>query len=137
MNGLGLKENLSNWFSFTVPSSQVPSNYIRDILERDMSGKVTDTSKVIWLGGEPISKDERKGHVVLDFARNTGQAFIKLSHDQAEWFLDLYNRLIVLDQDLMTYKDFRFSYEERVGDFELFIHSPTYRKFRKEGLLIL
>lgn len=136
MHGLGLDEDLSIWFPFSTPRTTISRDYIDAILRQKPDSRFNSNAKVIWIGGEPIARHTGAGNVVLEFFENLGDFKLEMTPGQADWLLDIFHHLI-LEDEIMHFERFKNSYEENVGDFNLFLRSNIFARLRRKGLLIV
>ncbi len=140
MHGMCFDYELQDWFDFHIPNTIVSPEYIQICLERDSSYMAKPSSKVIWLGKEPmVSEYEDEGTTMhqMTFHTKTNKVEIALESNLAEWFLDLLERLSFRNEEKLTYKAIKEEYESYLPDFEDFWYSEAISRLREGDLLVL
>ena len=140
MHGIGFDEGLQEWFDFEVPRTTIPPNVIESNLQNELQFNTKSTSRILWLGFEPMQKTFKKKKrelTELTFQDQTGTTQITIDTQDATWLLDM---LVIAspEQDkLPTYAALKTSYEETQENFELFWYSKAMLSLREVGLLVI
>jgi hypothetical protein len=138
MNRVGFEQNLNTWFSFKVPRTKIPGNFIRKVLSNGEVKKIPDHAKIVWVGGLPSSVKARGKSMVVDLIRQQGASKLILSGKEYDWFIKLFSEFDLSGFGVLSYHEFRSFYQAEVSeDFEQFQESALWQNLRKEGLLIV
>ncbi len=141
MHGIGFEFSLQEWFSFKVPNTTIPPDYIHSCLGEQHEFNIKATSKIIWLGGMPISKTilkKKKGttweQLQLTFNSKTQCYSINVDSAEGEWFIHMLEKIMPHEKP-MTFGMIKSDFESRFDNFELFWFSKSIRGLRSHGLL--
>lgn len=141
MHGIGFELPLQEWFSFKIPNTIIPPNYIYSCLGEQQEFNIKPSSKVIWLGGMPTANTvlkKKKGttweQAELTFNSKTECYTISIAKEKAEWFIHILEKTAP-NQKPMTYSMLKSDFESRFENFELFWFSKSIRGLRSHGLL--
>ena len=145
MHGIGLEDDLQNWFDFKIPKTLIPPNYIKKVLSEKENNEINPTSKIIWLGNQPIieifeqtKKNSNVEMIRLSFVDKSSEFNILLPKDQGIWLAGILPKLSVNCFPILTIKDMQELYlAAELSDFEQFIHSKSMLGLFENGLLIL
>ncbi len=145
MHGIGLEDDLQNWFDFKIPKTLIPPNYIKKVLAEKDIKDITPSTKIIWLGNQPvmenvssIKKSSEIEMIRLLFVDKTTEFNILLPKDQGFWLTTVLPKLSVNSFPLMSIKDMQEKYlAAELTHFEQFIHSKPMVGLFENGLLLL
>lgn len=145
MHGVGFDIPLSKWFGSKVPTTTIPPNYIqRQITQSEDS--VRKNAFVVWLGKLPTIDyfEVKQGKKVVELAE---LHFFDKKHDwsiqvpaqQAHFLEELFPKIAVhLFEQPLAYQQLQTEFETaQLGSFSAFSKTPTWKKLRENGLLIL
>ena len=136
MHGICFDYNLQEWFDFKIPKTSIPSNFIEKSLEQSDQYEIKSTSKLLWIGPNPvISKDDGECIVEL-FDRNTDTA-IPMDEDLAKWLVPFIESINPHTGKGSTYQKMKESFEEEFEDFTMFWYSEEVETLRAFGMLVL
>ncbi len=143
MHGVGFDFRLSDWFEFKVPKTQLPPNYIENMLHDDMVLK--SNSQMLWLAKAPICSMyiKRKGKKQESMAEITllgskTHVVINTKEKLGLWLCQQLTAMLPNAEHRITFSDFQQDYEAaELGDFEKFINSYTFSQLREAGLLVI
>lgn len=144
MHGIGFDFELQEWFDFKIPRTKIDPHFIVSCLEKENNFSVKPTSKIIWIGGKPISKHfikTKKGTTwqmtSLTFHQKTETVELNLETNKATWLLDILEKISLENITPMTYSQLKTDFETTMEDFELFWYSKQIITLRDLGLLVL
>ena len=145
MHGVGFDIPLSKWFGSKVPTTTIPPNYIqRQITQSEDS--IRKNAFVVWLGKLPTIDyfEVKQGKKVVELAE---LHFFDKKHDwsiqvpaqQAHFLEELFPKIAVhLFEQPLAYQQLQTEFETaQLGSFSAFSKTPTWKKLRENGLLIL
>ncbi|WP_439184716.1 B12-binding domain-containing radical SAM protein [Carboxylicivirga taeanensis] len=143
MHGVGFDFPLSDWFEFRVPKTQLPPNYIQNLLSESLVLK--SNSQVIWLSQAPVCKyfvrergKKRLPMAELTLLGNKTHVVIEVKEQLGTWLCSYLKELSVASGKKVTLEEFQADYEASTkGSFDKFINSYTFSQLREAGLLIL
>ncbi|NJM80225.1 MAG: radical SAM protein, partial [Flavobacterium sp.] len=144
MHGICFDYDLQDWFDFKIPKTKIPSNYIRNCLEKEVVFTFKPNTKVVWLGTSPMVETytkSKKGNswemMQLNFHDKINSFEIVLEKDKGEWFLSILDKVSVVNLNLLNLGSLKNDYENQFEDFELFWYSKPILVLRENGLLVL
>ncbi|MGV9003460.1 B12-binding domain-containing radical SAM protein [Flavobacterium sp.] len=144
MHGIGFDFELQEWFDFKIPRTKIDPNFITSCLEKQDNLSVKPTSKIIWIGTKPISKQftkSKKGNTwqmtSLTFYLKTQTLELNLESDKANWLINIVEKVSVENATPMTFSQLKTDFETTMKDFELFWFSKQINTLRESGLLVL
>ena len=143
MHGICLDDGLQKWFDHKVPKTTVSPEFIKNALMEDELHSFKPTSKVVWLGNEPVvsaftqsKKGNQREMLLLSFTTKKGEHQIQLQKKQGEWFVEMLKRLSVNNIKNYSLGEVKESYETTgLEDFELFWDNKPVSSMNKVGLL--
>ena len=144
MHGTCFDFPLHKWFDFKIPTTTIAKDYIQKaIFEQELT--LSNHYKTIFIGTLPIAQlvqKSKKGNkweeMQLQFQTSTNTFTISIDPKQAEWFLNLLNKLSIEKSKGLSLSEIKASYQV-VGleDFELFWDNKPISGLHKAGLLRL
>ncbi len=144
MHGICFDYELQDWFNFKIPRTKIDENFILDALNQYDNFNIKPTSKIVWLGGNPIIENiikNKKGNSweVINFTfHNKKECFtIQTNKLEGEWLVEILHRISVSNQKILTYNELKTDFEISLENFELFWYSKPISTLREHGLLIL
>ncbi|HNP33462.1 MAG TPA: radical SAM protein, partial [Flavobacterium sp.] len=142
MHGIGFDYELQDWFDFKIPHTTIPSDYIVSCLEREGNFNIKPTSKIIWLGGKPLTEaftKSKKGNswemmqLIFHDKRETFE--ISLEKEKADWLIQTLESARVSNEKAPTFSHLKNDFEKQFENFELFWYSKPINTLREFGLL--
>ena len=145
MHGTCLDYPLQKWFDFKVPKTSVPPDYIAKALLDGEFSPVKPTTKVVWLGKQPVvenfTKSKKGNHwemSSLTFQSRRETFNIKVNQQQGQWLSGILGQLSVENIKTYTLQEVKDSFEAAgLVDFELLCDNKPVNTFYKIGLLQL
>ena len=144
MHGTCFDFPLNKWFDFKIPTTTIAKDYIhKAILEQELTSSYH--YKTIFIGTLPIAQlvqKSKKGNkweeMQLQFQTSTNTFTISIDPKQAEWFLNLLNKLSIEKSKGLSLSEIKDSYQAiGLQDFELFWDNKPISGLHKAGLLRL
>ena len=145
MHGIGFELPLQKWFDFKIPRTIIPKNFIERCLEVDEEREIKPSSKIVWLGNQPISrnytknkKGKQQAMISLQFYTKKENVEINIKENVGKWILEILELITIQSKKTITFEAFKNSFNEKnLGDFEIFWKSFTVAQLRDQGLLII
>ena len=145
MHGIGFELPLQKWFDFKIPRTIIPKNFIERCLELDEEREIKPSSKIVWLGNQPISrnytknkKGKQQAMISLQFYTKKENVEINIKENVGKWILEILELITIQSKKTITFEAFKNSYNEKnLGEFEIFWKSFTVAQLRDQGLLII
>jgi radical SAM superfamily enzyme YgiQ (UPF0313 family) len=145
MHGIGFELPLQKWFDFKIPRTIIPKNFIERCLEVDEEREIKPSSKIVWLGNLPISrnytknkKGKQQAMISLQFYTKKENIEINIKENVGKWILEILELITIQSKKTITFEAFKNNYNEKnLGDFEIFWKSFTVAQLRDQGLLII
>jgi hypothetical protein len=137
MHGIGFDMPLKEWFDFKIPKTTVPKNLIADALDEIDDFMQKPSSKIVWLGTNPIIEKKNSKKLTLLFHTKTDAFEIELSHENGKWLSQKLPTLQPENTKLFTLQELKLDYEKQYENFELFWYSKPMQHIRENGLLAL
>jgi len=145
MHGIGLDDDLQNWFDFKIPKTLIPPNYIKKVLSEKENKEMGNSSKIVWMGNDPKienlseSKNDSDDNMIrLAFVDKSSEFHIVLNKKEGYWLAAMLPKLSVKNFPLLTVKDLRESFVgEGLSEFENFLLSKPIAGLFNNGLIIL
>ncbi|WP_428655160.1 B12-binding domain-containing radical SAM protein [Runella sp.] len=145
MHGVGFDISLAKWFSFKVPSTTIPPNYIqKQISYREDT--IRKNAFVIWLGNMPslgyfeVKQGKKTLQMAeLHFYHKKHDFAVEMSTALAEFWADIFPQIAVANLDKpFSYQQLQTAFETaHLGSFEAFLKTNAWKQLRENGLLIL
>jgi len=143
MHGICLDDGLSKWFDFKVPKTTVAPDFIEKALQEPDSISFKPTSKVVWLGKDPVTavftqskKGNQREMISLTFTTKKQNMQVNLPRMQGEWLLGMLKGLSIENMRTYSLGEIKENYEAAgLEDFELFWDNKPVSTLNKAGLL--
>lgn len=145
MHGVGFDIPLSKWFDSKVPTTTIPPNYIQRQMAQN-EDSVRKNAFVVWLGKLPNVEyfEVKQGKKVIELAElhfydKKHDWSIQLPAQQAHFWEGLFPKIAIhLFEQPLAFQQLQTEFEAaHLGSFSAFSKTPTWKKFRENGLLIL
>jgi len=127
---------LQEWFDFEIPPTSIPRDFIEKSLETTDQYDVKNSSKLLWIGPQPVVSEDEDDFVVELYDRNSDTA-IPMDQDLANWLVPFLDSINSSTGAPLTYNQMKSSFEEKFEDFTLFWYSEVVEELREFGLLVL
>jgi len=144
MHGICFDYELQEWFDFKIPKTKIHPDFIVNALEEEEDFNVKPTSKIVWLGGNPIVEyfiKSKKGNtwemMTLTFHDKKESFKIQTGKNEAEWLLQMLEKISVSKSKIYSFQEIKSDFEIYSEDFELFWYSKPVNTLRAFGLLVL
>lgn len=144
MHGICFDYELQDWFDFKIPNTTISSDYIISCLENVDNFNIKPSSKIIWIGGKPITETftkSKKGTswqmMKLIFHDKRGVISILLEKEKSEWLIKTLETLNISNKKATTFSELKKEFENHFEDFELFWYSKQIHSLKENGLLVL
>ncbi|MEO5955585.1 MAG: radical SAM protein [Nitrospiraceae bacterium] len=140
LEGSGLTLDVRQWFDHATPKPRVSSTWVRRLLKgRIVEDDPQAERRFVWLGGQPVCEPVgRRTRLILP--GRTSDHAVTLSMQQAQWFGDLIQRSTPHSAPSSPYpllRDTTATFPGTAKDFETFLNSPSWKKVRSAGLLLV
>ena len=143
MHGIGFDMPLQEWFSFSIPDTQISSDFIGQCLDTPVSFNIKPNAKILWLGTMPLvaefsktKKGKTRDFLELTFHDTIDGITIVLDKTDGNWFLDMLEDLSPKNRGL-SFAILKKDYEKTQQNFELFWFSKPVLALAEKGLLVL
>ncbi len=135
----GLDLDVRQWFDDEVPRPHVPHTWLRRVLTKRPIDDHSDLERrVVWVGGAVACKQiGKKATVTITGSRQDHS--ISLREPEARW-LERVIRDATPQQAFQTYPHMREagnSFPGMLSDFNIFLRSPSWKKIRDAGLVLV
>ncbi|CAL1517970.1 B12-binding domain-containing radical SAM protein [Chitinophaga sp. MM2321] len=145
MHGACFDYPLSKWFEFKVPKTSIHPDYIATALLEEEVGTIKPTSKVVYLGKQPVVETitkSKKGSTwevsSFTFQNKKEKVNISVPPPQGLWLVQMLQQLAVTNPKTYTLQEVKDSYESAgLEDFELFWDNKPVNALYRSGLLKL
>lgn len=149
MQGEGLDESLHEWFSFEVPETGIPADYIEKCISETVATDFRPDKSLIWIGGNPVemiihpAKKRKGGKQEAGLAEivicgDSGNTSLFFDEEVAGWILEIIERASPENDQILNWRSLQTSFEAQINQsFESFIHSESFGQLRLSGLVIV
>jgi hypothetical protein len=143
MHGQCFEFPLQEWFDFKIPKTTIPNNYIyKSIVQAEVKAP-KPTNKVIWLGNQPLVKEQQKAkqgnqppRAKIVFQNKLETFEIQTSIQEAEWIAMIFPLLIPeSSKKTWTLAEITQDFESRGMNFNKFQTSGIWQALKAEGLV--
>jgi radical SAM superfamily enzyme YgiQ (UPF0313 family) len=136
----GLDMDVRNWFEQRAPKPRVSPQWVNRLLKnRFVEDNPQAERRVAWLGGQPVCASAGKKTRLL-LSGPSGDCAITLDHQQARWLEDLIRQGTPHRGTTRPYpllRDIQSTFPGGLPSFKAFIETPTWKKARAVGLLLV
>ncbi len=137
MHGIGFEFSHQEWFGFKVPHTTIPKRFIQRVLKNNLPKNPRKNSIIIWMGPKPFftALDDNKCELIFHLQQKDLK--ITCDWDFGNWFIEDKPELLIGNHEPLLFSTFKNSYENKIGDFNIFQKSEQWKTLRENGLLIL
>ena len=140
LEGKGLTLDVRQWFDHATPKPRVSSTWVQHLLK----GRVVEDDpqaerRFVWLGGQPVCEPFGKRTRLILPGRTSDHA-VTLPMQQAQWLGDLIQQSTPEHDRSSPYpllRDRKTTFPGSAQEFETFLDSPSWKKVRTAGLLLV
>jgi len=136
MHAIGFEFSLQDWFDFEIPETTVPPDFIERALEDPAQYELKPSTKLVWLGPEPLVHREGK-KLLLSFHNSTNSAKITLDLARGQWLVALLDQIAADSGVAISYGNLEKAYAAEFSNFLGFWYGDEMREVREMGLLML
>jgi hypothetical protein len=143
MHGICFDYNLQDWFDFKIPKTTIQPDFIYNSIQKEDIFNTKPTSKIVWIGGKPISEvftKSKKGNswhlMKLTFHDKKETFSIDVEEPKGKWLLKVLEKITVYNNQKTTFSELKIAFELEFEDFELFWYSKPIKTLRDFGLLV-
>jgi radical SAM superfamily enzyme YgiQ (UPF0313 family) len=136
----GLTLDVRRWFDHSVPKPRVSTTWVRHLLkERTVNDHPQAERRFVWLGGQPVCEFAgRKTRLILP--GHTNDQAVTISHQQAQWLDGLIRQSTPHNNRSHPYpllRETKTTFPGTGKEFENFLGTPSWKKARAAGLLLV
>jgi radical SAM superfamily enzyme YgiQ (UPF0313 family) len=140
LEGRGLSLDVREWFDRRVPRPQVAAHWVRTLLkQRTLPDDTAKERRLVWLGERPAYETAGYYGKLLSAKRKKPIA-VRLPKKEAEWLYDA-----ILHAEPTYGRSDRYprlqqvaaSFPGGAAGFEAFLGSPSWKRIRRAGLLLV
>ena len=136
MHGICFDTPLQDWFDFDTPAPSIDPEYIAHCLDAETTHLPRATDKLIWINALPRVTQE-EDFVTVSFHTKKASETIELDTDLGLWLAVWLEEMHYSTEEIITYKQFKTSFEEEYDDIETLWDSEVMDIVREMGLLVL
>ncbi len=144
MHQIGFDMPVTDWFDFPTPSTTIDNSFIESCLHEDAYVEIKPTSKIYWIGTEPLidvfevkRKGKKQAMMQFLFHTNTDSVELVIDEGKGKWLYQLLEDIDGTTGKAMSLKEVKASYHQQFSDFEAFWISDAIINLREIGLLVL
>ena len=129
---------LQDWFDMEIPQTSIEPNFIEDCLTSEGITTAKPSSKIIWLGSDPIVEEIDESYVLFTFHLQNEVLETQLSHDVADWLISVFPQLTVDCNEPITFSSLKQSFEDAIKfEFDVFWNGDEIQSLRDSGLVVV
>jgi len=136
MHAIGFEFSLQDWFDFEIPETTVPPDFIERALEDPAQYELKPSTKLVWLGPEPLVHREGK-RLLLSFHNSTNSAKITLDLARGQWLVAWLDQISADSGVAISYGNLEKAYAAEFSNFLGFWYGDEMQEVREMGLLML
>jgi len=136
----GILFDVRRWFDHPMPKPQVSPAWVRRLLkDRVAQDDPRAERRFIWLGGQPVCESVGK-HTRLILPGHISDQTVTISKREAQWLDSLIRQSTPQSRSSRSYpflKETTTTFPGTAREFELFLGTPSWKKIRAAGLLLV
>lgn len=136
----GFDMDVRDWFDHHTPKPRVAVSWIKRLLQdRIVTEDITAARRIVWIGKTPVCTASGS-HVTMTFPGYHDSSPIPIGNQEAQWVQDLITQSIPRTRPSPTYPLLQSMAADFPGgllEFERFIHTPSWNRLRRAGLLLV
>ena len=145
LHGIGFELPLQEWFTFKIPKTTIPKQFIENALQSGIESFIAPTAKVVWIGVQPeisFYTKTKKGRTyenssLLFYAKSANRT-LQFEKNEGKWLVELLQMISIEQSKLYTFQEIEAHYYTRnTDDFEPFWYSKSIFSLFEIGLLIV
>lgn len=144
MHGLCFDFPLQKWFAFKVPRTDIKPWHIEQVLLEERKGLPKPSSKIYWLGGNPVLKKVRHKKKGQAFYKcqilvqgKAGKDLLNVTEDEGEWWEKWLKALSARNETTYTWSELAREYPGGEAAFNDFWNGELALGLRQAGLVVL
>lgn len=137
MHGVCFDFPLQDWFDIEIPETTIDSQFIEECLSSEEIVTAKPSSKIVWLGSDPIIEEIDDAYLMLTFHLKDETLEIELEREVAEWLISVFHLLKVNNEAAISFAVLKTDFEERFEDFDSFWESQELELLKNSGLVII
>jgi hypothetical protein len=145
LHGIGFELPLQEWFTFKIPKTTIPKQFIENALQSGIESFIAPTAKVVWIGVQPeisFYTKTKKGRTyenssLLFYAKSANRT-LQFEKNEGKWLVELLQMISIEQSKLYTFQEIEAHYyTKNTTDFEPFWYSKSIFSLFEIGLLIV
>ena len=136
----GLTMDVRQWFDQAASKPRVSSTWVQKVLKtRDLKDDPRVERRLVWLGKMPAGETHGKRTRIIPTGW-TSDIVVTLPPAQAEWLHDLIRQATPETKKATPYpllREIQTKFPGQGEEFEAFLNSPSWKKVRRAGLLLV
>jgi hypothetical protein len=145
MHGVGFEIPLNKWFSFKVPSTTIPPNYIQKQITQ-YEDSVRKNAFVVWLGNLPslayfeVKQGKKTVQMAeLHFYHKKHDLVLEVPAAMGDFWMEIFPKIAITSfEKPFLYQQLQNDFENApFGSFDAFCKTTAWKQLRENGLLIL
>lgn len=145
LHGIGFELPLQEWFTFKIPKTTIPKQFIENALQSGIESFIAPTAKVVWIGVQPeisFYTKTKKGRTyenssLLFYAKSANRT-LQFEKNEGKWLVELLQMISIEQPKLYTFQEIEAHYyTKNTTDFEPFWYSKSIFSLFEIGLLIV
>ncbi len=137
MHGVCFEFPLQEWFNTNIPETSIDPQFIEECLATEGIVQPKPSSKIVWLGSDPIVEYINEDYLLLTFHLKNETLEIEMEREVAEWFVSIFDRLKVNNETPINFTELRKNFEGSFDDFDSFWESQEIELLKNSGLVII
>ena len=140
LEGQGFNMDVRDWFEERAPKPRVSRQWVSRLLKnKSLADNSRAERRIVWLGRQPVHEPAGKKTRLL-LSGPSGNCVVTLDHQQARWLDHLIGQCTPHANSSRPYpllRDAQSSFPGGTQAFNTFIQTPSWKKARAAGLLLV
>ncbi|MEZ0538663.1 B12-binding domain-containing radical SAM protein [Fibrella arboris] len=145
MHGIGLDFPLKKWFSFSIPPTSIPRQYIANAIAEPDVPRPRANALLIWPGHAPnldriVTKQGKRSvqRAELLISRQQDDVVIDMPPEIGEWLIGMWPKLTTKAPSPLTFRQFQLDFEQaNMGSVDALMASDIWADWKEAGLLLV
>ncbi len=143
MHGIGFDFPLQDWFSFKIPQTTIPPNFISRAISSDSNNAISPNAHLVWLGNIPqweiqtkIKKGVRTEIAVLTLRTKKHETTIRMDAELGKWLVEMLQNISVHNSERINFGQIEQEYIQKFGaGFQELWNGKAFKALKELGLI--
>lgn len=143
MHGIGFDFPLQDWFSFKIPQTTIPPNFISRAISSTSNNAISPNAHLVWMGNIPqweiqtkIKKGTKTEIAVLTLRTKKHETTIHVDAKLGKWLVEMLRNISVHNSERINFGQIEKEYAQKFGaGFQELWNGKAFKALKELGLI--